>query len=131
MVDIIISKKFIQDKYWTIIKNSKKEDGFINELKNVVSNINTTNIPDRRFLEKIVQEFALISENLWNKYSKYVRITKHSKAWQNEECSRKLDTYYLSKSSLDWKSFKETVMRTKRSFFNKKIQEIASKNKRL
>lgn len=81
IVDIIISKEFIQDKYWTIIKNSKEEDSFVNELKNIVGNINTTNIPGRELLERIVQEFALISENLWNKYSKYVRITKHFKTW--------------------------------------------------
>jgi len=37
--------------------------------------------------------------------------------------------YCSSKSSLDWKTFKETVKRTKRSFFDKKIQEIVSRKK--
>jgi len=64
MIDIIISKEFIQDKYQTIIKNSEEENGFINELKNIVGNIDTTNIPDRELLERIVQEFISISENL-------------------------------------------------------------------
>jgi len=64
MVDIIISKEFIQDKCRTIIKNSKEENGFVNELKNIVGNIDTTNIPDRELLERIVQEFISISENL-------------------------------------------------------------------
>jgi len=53
-VNIIISKEFIQDKWWTIIKNSVKEKDFINELKNIVGNINTTNISDSKLLERIV-----------------------------------------------------------------------------
>ena len=38
--------------------------------------------------------------------------------------------YCSSKSSLDCKIFKETVKETKRSFFDNKIQEIASRNKK-
>ena len=119
-VNIIISKKFIQDKQWTIIKNSVEEKGFINEIKKIVGNIDVTNIPDSKSLEK---EFMAISENIWNKYSKYVKTTKNSKAWWNKECSRKLNTYYSSKSSLDWKIFKGTVKRTKRLFFDVKFKK--------
>ena len=36
-----------------IIKNSKKEEDFINELKNIIDNINTSNICDRELLEKL------------------------------------------------------------------------------
>jgi len=80
----------------------------------------------------MVQEYAIILESLWNKNSKYIKITKHSKAWWNKECNLKLNAYCISKSMVDWKEFKGFVKKTKRSFFNKKIQEIAlSKNKRL
>jgi len=41
-----------------------KEKGFINELKNIVDNIDTTNISDSRLLKRIVQEFTAILENL-------------------------------------------------------------------
>jgi len=57
---------------------------FVTEPKNIVSNINTTNISDRKLLERIVQEFTVISENLWNKYSKCIKITKCSKVWWNK-----------------------------------------------
>lgn len=43
---------------------------------------------------------------------------------------QKLNIYCSSKSSSDWKIFKGTVKRTKRLFFDEKIQEITSKNKR-
>jgi len=81
-------------------------------------------------LEKIVQEYAIILESLWNQHSKYIKITKDSKAWWNKECNLKLNSYCAYKSMVDWKEFKEFVKKTKRSFFNKKIQEIVSKNKR-
>ena len=60
-----------------IIKNSEEEDDFINELKNVIENINTFNIPTRELLENIVQEYTNISNYLWNKF---IKVTKCSKA---------------------------------------------------
>jgi len=63
-INIIIRKNFIQDKYQTIIKNSEKEREFVIELKNKVDNIDTTDIPDSNLLEKIIQKFILIIENL-------------------------------------------------------------------
>jgi len=53
-------------------------------------------------LECVTQEFASIAENLWNKYSKLVNITK----------------------------YKKSVRMAKRIFFDNRIQEIASTNKR-
>ena len=130
IVNITIDEKVIQDKWWTIIKNSKEENGFINELKNTIGNIDTSNISDKVLLEEKVQEYMIILESLWNKYSKSVRITKYSKAWWNDKCNTKLNMYYISKSLLNWKLFKRYVKKTKQSFFDEKIQEIVSKNKR-
>jgi len=59
-VNISIMEKFIQDKWHTIIRNSKEEENFILELKNAIGNINTSNILDKESLESIVQ--ARISE---------------------------------------------------------------------
>jgi len=33
IVNIIINEEFIQDKCWTIIKNSKEEESFVSKLK--------------------------------------------------------------------------------------------------
>ena len=84
-----------------IIKNSKKEEDFINELKNIIDNIDTSNICGRELLEKTVQEYVIISESLQNKYSKYIKINKYSKVWQNKEYNTKLNTYYVFKSIAD------------------------------
>jgi len=90
-----------------------------------------TNIPDHKLLERIIQELISIIDEFWIKYSKYVNITKNSKTWWNEEYSRDLSVYHTSRSISDWSKFKRIVKRTKKIFFNEKIQEITTKNKRL
>jgi len=63
-VHIIIKKEFIQEKKLTIVKNSKEEEEFINELKNRISYIKTTNIHNHERLKEVTQEFASITEKL-------------------------------------------------------------------
>ena len=45
-----------------------------------------------------------------------------------DECSHSLNNYRASRSLKNWKKFKKTVKDVKRSFFDKKIQEVASKS---
>jgi len=78
-VDIIIKKEFIQDKQRIIIKKSKKEEEFIIDLRNVTGNIDMSNISNIELLEKAAHKCISIIDSLWNKYSKFVNITKHSK----------------------------------------------------
>jgi len=60
-----------------------------------------SNIINHDILEQITQEFTTTTENLWNKYSKSVNITKHFKVWWNEEYNRKLTTYQASRRRID------------------------------
>jgi len=46
-VDIFIIKKYIQDKWQIIIRNSKEEERFILELKNTIRNIDTTDLSSK------------------------------------------------------------------------------------
>ena len=97
---------------------------------NVIGNINTSSIPDKESLETIVQKYARISKSIWYKFSQYVNITKYSKAWWNEKYHDKLTRYRSSKIIEDQKTFKEVIKKTKHLFFDNKIQEITSKNKK-
>jgi len=60
-------------------RNSKEEKEFIKSLEKKISHINTFNILNSRNLENIIQELAIAIEDLWNRYSKYINITKYSK----------------------------------------------------
>ena len=64
LVSIIIEKEFIQEKRQSIIKNSDKGKEFINELRNRLEAIETTNINSCEMLESITQEFTAIIEDL-------------------------------------------------------------------
>ena len=97
LVYIIIEKETIQDRKQAIVKNSKKEKEFVNELRNRISCINTINIHDHKMLESVMQEFAFITEELWYKYFKNVNITKCSKTWWNEKYNRDLAEYWTSR----------------------------------
>jgi len=65
---------------------------------NVIRNINTSSIPNKETLKKIIQEYARISKFIWYKFSKNVNITRYSKAWWNKECNNKLYKYKFFKS---------------------------------
>ena len=57
-INIIIFKKYIQTKKYTIVKNSKEENNFLAELIKSIKVLNTEYISSKENLEKIVQEFA-------------------------------------------------------------------------
>ena len=87
-----------------------------------------TNILNSDVLEHMTQEFTTIAEDLWNKYFKLVNITKHSKEQWNKKCNSDLVT--VSRRKRDWINYKKIVRTTKQVFFDSRIQEIASTNKR-
>ena len=76
VVNIHISKEFIQDDRWTIIKNSEEEIKFISEVIENIKKIDTLHLTNKELLELTVQEFARILNHMWQKHLKWVKITK-------------------------------------------------------
>ena len=129
-VSIAIKKEHIHMMKQTITKNSKEEKEFIKELEEKISSTDISNIPDSNSFKSITQKLATAIEDLWNKHSKYVNITKCSKEWWNEDCKRNLVIYQQSGERCDWKSYRKSVKIAKQLFFDKRIQKIASLNKK-
>jgi len=127
-IDIPIFKEIIQTSKLSLAPKSDHEAAFI---ENIISNfkiIDTSNIKDTKKLEQVVNQLGMIINLAWTKNAKKSKITKHSKQWWSEECSRSLNNYRASRSLKHWKKFKKVVKDVKRSFFDDKIQEIANKN---
>ena len=55
-------------KKYIIVKNSKEENKFVNNLIKTIQRINMENVPNKEFLEHIMNYFADYIERIWNKH---------------------------------------------------------------
>ena len=127
-ITISIVDEVVNTSKLSIQQNSKQEIIFVEEVISVFKNLDTSNITNKECLENTVNNLDLLVNQVWNKNTKQTRITKHSKQWWTDECSRSLNNYRTSRSLDNWKKFKKVVKNTKRSFFDMKIQEVVNKS---
>ena len=126
-VNILIYKERISYTRQSLVKGSDEGKKFIKSIIQVIKNLNISYIHNTDTLEEVVQLLLSKIEKLWQKYLKPIKITRHSKAWWTDNCRLSLDRYQYSQNIKNWYNFKSTVKRTKHSFFDNKIQEIANK----
>jgi len=93
-----------------------------------VSALNSEVLTSQNNIEAFTNSISQIFNKPWGKYSREVKITKHSKEWWNQECSSTLSKYHRTGCFEDLRVFKQTIRTTKHAFFEK-IQEIATTNK--
>jgi len=77
---IPIVEEYIQIKKYMIVKDSKKEKTFVNEVIKAIKDIDTSNLLDAIFFKSAVCSFAWFLDIIWEKNSKIVNITKY-KSW--------------------------------------------------
>ena len=128
-IKILIIEEVIQSSKFTILPKSDQEKVFIEEVILNFKSLNTNNIDDDIKLDFVIKWIGCIIDHAWKNNAKKSRISKHSKQWWPDECSRALNNYRNSRSLENWKNFKRVVKNVKRSYFNEKIQEIANKRK--
>ena len=126
-ITIPIVEEHIQTKKNLIIKGSKEEKSFINDLIKAFKSINTNNLSDVELLKNVINSFTNTIERTWEKNAKIINITKYSKSWWDVNCSKDLKKYRSSRRLEDWKQFKNMVKSTKQSFFDQEIHEISNK----
>ena len=120
-IDIPIFEEIINTFKLTITPKSEQETEFIKDVISNFKTLDTSNIKDIVKLEQVVNQLGSIIDQLWSKNTKKLKISKHSKQWWSDLCSRALNTYRTSRSRENWKSFKTTVKDAKRIFFDDKI----------
>jgi len=102
-ITIPIVEEHIQTKKQSIIKGSKKEKSFINDLIKAFKSINTNNLSDVELLKNVINSFTNTIERTWEKNAKIINITKHSKSWWDVNYSKDLKKYRSSRRLEDWK----------------------------
>ena len=80
-VTIPIVEENINLSKFSIAKNSKEEIMFIKDTIISIKSLDVSNLSDISRLENVVNTFASHIEHAWEKNSKLVNITKHSKSW--------------------------------------------------
>ena len=123
ILDISIVKRSIK-------QGSEEESDFISHLISNIATLNSNSLVSHNDIESFSHKIEEIINTAWFSFSKEQHITKHSKEWWNQECSDSLSKYRTSGLFDDWKSFKQCVKKSKSVFFEEKIHEIATTNKR-
>ena len=126
-ITIPISEEIVNTDKSNIKKGSDEETQFLEDTANIIKNLNVSNLIDIHILENIVNELTIKVEDALNCNAKLTNITRNSKSWWDNNCSRELEKYRTSKSLEDWKFFYRTIKSTNRMFFDLKITEIANK----
>jgi len=124
----IIEEVFLASKF-TIPPKSDQEKAFINEVISNFKTLDTNDMNDVVKLDHVVKQIGHIIDHAWKDNAKKARISKHSKQWWSDKCSQALNNYRNSRSLENWKNFKRAIKNAKRSYFDDKIQKIASKGK--
>jgi len=122
----IIEENIVLFKY-SITKNSEEKSSFIKDISHAIKSINVSNLSNSNKLEEATIFLTSSIYHIWKANSKQVKIMNWSKIWWNEEYSHTLNEYRATRSLKKWKSFKNKVKSTKRTFFDNKIQEIVNK----
>ena len=128
-VEIPIIKEIFPSSKFMISPNSDHEKAFIDEVILNFKSLNTDDMDDVNKLDHVVKRIGHIIDQAWKCNAKKSRISKHSKQWLLDKCSKALNNYRSSRSLENWKTFKKVVKNIKRLYFNDKIQEIANKRK--
>jgi len=80
-VTILISEEFVNMCKKSIRKDRDEEEIFVKDIISVIKKLDISNISEISILEEAVNNFAKGMDNVWNKNTKFVNITKHSKSW--------------------------------------------------
>ena len=121
--NICFSKKVLKH-------DSDKENNFLFSIFMGLCALNFSRlnfVDDLNLLSKAVSR---IISNAWDANARNITATTRSKEWWNNECRNALATYRCTEAREDWHLFCSTTRSTKRSFFDDRIAEIASTNKR-
>jgi len=105
-VEIQISAKNTVIPRCSIKPNSKDKLKYDSYILTNMSSLCSSDLNSKDKVEKFTNDVANIFNTAWNRFSKETKITKHSKAWWDQECDNNLRTYHQSQTTDNWTKFK-------------------------
>ncbi|PPR03570.1 hypothetical protein CVT26_006106, partial [Gymnopilus dilepis] len=84
--------------------------------------------PDQ--VEALAQAIASAFRGAWDTHAREVFHTNRTKPWWNAECRAAIAKYRETGSPADFNAFRKVCRKVKRAFFDARISEIATSNKR-
>jgi hypothetical protein len=114
----------------TIPKESDEEDAFIGDLYRLVRSVLVLPIMSQNGVKERANAFALAFSTAWETNAVEVVIKSRSKGWWSKECSEAIKHYWESHNPWHYKQFQLVIKDTKRVFFDKQINKVASLSKR-
>ncbi|KAJ2923473.1 hypothetical protein H1R20_g13621, partial [Candolleomyces eurysporus] len=81
-------------------------------------------------VERMTSAIADAFSTAWNKHSTEYTVGPNSREYWNDDCTRALEEYRREMSAENHKAFRSAVKAAKREFFDKRIGEVATTNKR-
>jgi hypothetical protein len=111
-------------------KNSEEEKEFLGSATLSIQLLDTGGLDSVARIEEVLQGISDAFSLAWQKCAKEVTIMSRSKPWWNQECAEAIRQYWEDRSPRKWKSFHCTTCKTKRVFFDARIEEISDTNMR-
>jgi len=110
--------------------DSDEENDFLSSITMGLCALNFSRLDSVDDLDLLSTTVSRVISNAWDANARNITVTTRSKEWWNDECRDALATYRRTGAREDWRLFCFTTRFAKRSFFDNRIAEIASTNKR-
>jgi hypothetical protein len=111
---------------WGIKAGSDEEASFLGDVSEsfqTLSEWNGSTVAE-------VDAISLAFSKAWSDHAKEAHIGKCSNGWWNEECSDAIAIYRESRLPEDWSQYRRIMRNTKRDYFEARVHEIASTERR-
>nr|BAB32469.1 Pol-like protein Pol-1 [Tricholoma matsutake] len=115
---------------WSIKKGSEEEASYRDAVSSALTLWLNWHGNTSAEIDEVISAISTILNKAWENHAKESRLGKSSKGWWTDECSGALDAYRASRDEGDWKLYRKVMRHAKRDFFDDRIQEVATMNRR-
>ena len=130
VVSILAPGMAVPATKWAIKSGSKEEGDFLSGVQAKLSTLLEWQGVTPLEVDEVVNAISGAFAEAWNAHAVESRLCKRSKGWWTMDCSDALRLYRTTRDREDWKAYRRVMRGAKRAYFEEKIHEVASTNRR-